>query len=155
MHFVHAVNGFSNTKILYGVHVMMKLSKMADSVLAAFVSCRFSWDFFFFLAALGTGCGLAKFFVIIFAFNGIRISGACDNLRFNGKPEFNFTLCKRKKKKRVKRFKREKKLKKKVATEIESVYVYMEYEYATMKLKADTREEKTTHFFSNMFWSNF
>lgn len=71
---------------------MIKLSKMADSVFAAFVSCRFSCDFFFFLAARGTGCGLAKFFVIILAFNGIRISGACDNLRFSGKPEFNFTL---------------------------------------------------------------
>lgn len=70
----------------------MKLSKIADSVFAAFVSCRFSCDFFFFFAARGTGFGLAKFFVIIFAFNGIRISGACDNLRLSGKPEFSFTL---------------------------------------------------------------
>lgn len=89
---MQAVSGFNSTKILYGVHVMMKLSKIADKVLAAFVSCRFSWDFFFFFAALGTGCGLAKFFVIILAFNGIRISGVCDIRRLSGNPEFSFTL---------------------------------------------------------------
>lgn len=89
---MQAVNGFNSTKILYGVHVMMKLSKIADNVLAAFVSCRFSCDFFFFFAARGTGCGFAKFFVMILAFKGIRISGACDIRRLSGKPEFNFTL---------------------------------------------------------------
>lgn len=92
MHFVQAVNGFNNTNILYGVHVMMKLNKMADSVLAAFVSCRFSCDFFFFFAARATGFGFVIFFEMIFAFNGIRISGACDIRRLNGKPEFSFTL---------------------------------------------------------------
>lgn len=71
---------------------MMKLSKIADNVLAALVSCRFSCDFFFFFTARGTGSGFAKFFVIILAFNGIRISGACDNRRLIGKPEFSFTL---------------------------------------------------------------
>lgn len=46
------VRGLMRTRILYGVQVMMKLSKMADSVLAAFDSWRFSCDFFFFLAKL-------------------------------------------------------------------------------------------------------
>lgn len=58
---------------------------MADKVLAALVSCRFSCDFFFFLAARGAGCGLAMGFGMIFAFNGIRMSGACDIRRPNGK----------------------------------------------------------------------
>lgn len=82
---MHAVNGFNNTRMLYGVHVIMKLSKMADNVLAAFVSCRFSCDFFFFFACLGAGCGLINGFGMIFALSGIRMSGACDIRRPNGK----------------------------------------------------------------------
>lgn len=58
---------------------------MADRVLAAFVSCRFSCDFFFFFAWRGGGCGLSIGFGIIFAFNGIRMSGACDSRLPNGK----------------------------------------------------------------------
>lgn len=85
MHLVHAVNGFSNTRILYGVHVIIKLSKIADNVLAAFVSCRFSCDFFFFLAARGAGWDLANGFGMIFALSGIRMSGACDMRRPSGK----------------------------------------------------------------------
>ncbi len=71
--------------MLYGVQVIIKLSRMADKVLAAFVSCRFSCDFFFFFACRGGGCGLSIGFGIIFAFNGIRMSGACDSLLPSGK----------------------------------------------------------------------
>lgn len=59
----------------------MKLSKMADKVLAAFVSWRFSCDFFFFFACLVNGCDLASGLGMILAFSGIRISGAWDILR--------------------------------------------------------------------------
>lgn len=76
MHLVQAVSGLSSTRILYGVHVIIKLSRMADNVLAAFVSCRFSCDFFFFFACRGAGCGLASGFGMILALSGIRISGA-------------------------------------------------------------------------------
>lgn len=71
--------------MLYGVQVIIKLSRMADNVFAAFVSCRFSCDFFFFFAWRGGGCGLSKGFGMIFAFNGIRMSGACDNRLPSGK----------------------------------------------------------------------
>lgn len=62
---------------------MMKLSKMADNVFAAFISWRFSCDFFFFLG--WRGAGFVNGFGMIFALSGIRISGACDIRRPNGK----------------------------------------------------------------------
>ncbi|KAK4035770.1 hypothetical protein OUZ56_027853 [Daphnia magna] len=43
----HGASALSSVRTLYGVHVRMKANKMADSVLAAFRSCRFSWFFFF------------------------------------------------------------------------------------------------------------
>lgn len=64
---------------------MMKLSRMADNVLAAFVSWRFSWDFFFFLAWRGSGWGLSNGLGMILALSGIRISGACDIRRPTGR----------------------------------------------------------------------
>lgn len=58
---------------------------MADSVLAAFDSCRFSWVFFFFFAWRAVNGGF-KFLGITLAFNGILRSGwACDMRLPNGK----------------------------------------------------------------------
>lgn len=82
MHFSQLlVSGLTSTRMLYGVHVRMKLSRMADSVRAAFDSCRFSCDFFFFLP---WRAGF-RFFGMIFAFSGMRMSGACENRRPSGR----------------------------------------------------------------------
>lgn len=84
------VTGFSNTKMLYGVHVTMNVSRIADRVLAAFLSAFFSCGFFFFLAACWRAAAAAAGDLcapptppascrgIIFAFSGI---GIADGLR--------------------------------------------------------------------------
>lgn len=81
-----AVIGLSNTKMLYGVHVSINANKMADKVLAAFLSAFFSTGFFFFLSGFGfkgiidlepvTIC-----LEMVFGFSGIRMSVMLDMRR--------------------------------------------------------------------------
>lgn len=68
----------------------MNDSKMADNVFAAFLSCFFSWVFFFFFGwDFETTAALARWdfefpascFGTILAFRGIRTSGICDGRR--------------------------------------------------------------------------
>lgn len=79
------VKGFSSTRMLYGVQVIIKLNRMADRVFAAFVSCFFSCDFFFFFIWRGTGNGFTMGFGMILAFSGMRMSCACDGRRVMGR----------------------------------------------------------------------
>lgn len=68
--------------MLYGVHVMMNERRMAESVLAALVSCFFSCVFFFFgcfdVMPLPASC-----FGIILALRGILTSCMCEVLLVN------------------------------------------------------------------------
>lgn len=94
MHFVHVVSGFSNTKILYGNHVMMNDNNIADKVFAAFDSCRFSWDFFFLFSAAFCCCFSRAVSTVlrgmIFAFNGSRLLNSYDGCGvFNANGSFS------------------------------------------------------------------
>lgn len=67
--------------MLYGVQVMIKARRMADKVLAAFLSAFFSCVFFFFLTGGFVSIPLppdVRVFGTFLAFNGILMSGMCE-----------------------------------------------------------------------------